>query len=209
MSARFWRTASWLAIALVAGLAGAVRAEPPPGGADLQPPVVVHVAPEVLVANGALRIHARILDESGIREAWVFYRTAGEPDYRRSRMVPEAEPDFFAAELPGNIGPEIEYFFRATDEAGNTVLGQLLDPYVTRVARPGGKGGVTGSADASSPGAASRPAGRAGLAKGWIWAGVGLAVVAALAAGGGSGGGAAPAAEVPGSGTVTIVAPPP
>lgn len=205
--------------------------------ADVSPPLITHTPPEHFLAGEPLRIHARVVDDSEVGEVMLFHRNAGEREYRQLPMRRERASDFYVAELPANSGPRIEYFIRATDTAGNTLLGRLFDPYVTTVlaAMPEGSDGPGAAATViplSTPRAgvpsaaglapATEDAGR-GVPR-WVWIGLGALAVAAVASGAGGGGGGASAADpgtgpganpgtnpgaASGTGTVTITAPVP
>lgn len=195
--------------------------------ADVSPPLITHTPPEHFRAGAPLRIHARVVDDSGVREVMLFHRNAGEREYRQLPMQRERASDFYVAELPAGSGPRIEYFIRATDTVGNTLLGRLFDPYLTTVlAAVPEESGASGAATViplSAPPDSVPPAAAPALAtedssRGvprWVWIGLGALAVAAVASGAGGGGGGAAAdsgtdtGAAPGTGTVTITAPVP
>ncbi|MDX9741420.1 MAG: hypothetical protein RBT81_09620 [Gammaproteobacteria bacterium] len=229
MARRTWKAiiTSLMAVPLLAQAAGGVPEAQSGRGPDISPPVITHVPQDTFRADAALRIHARVVDESGVDEVVLFHRNAGELEYRQTRMAPDRGADFYVAELPAGSGPRIEYFIRATDTAGNTLLGRLFDPYVTTVlaadeavASPPSAAAVIPLAPAAqqAPAETARPAfaapggERSGLPR-WAWIGLGVVAVAVVAAGAGGGGGggdaAPPGAPDAGVGTVTITAPVP
>lgn len=196
---------------------------------DIAPPLITHVPQETYRTDAPVRIHARVTDESGVREVVLFYRKAGEQEYRQTFMRRDRAGDFYVAELPSGSGPSIEYFIRASDTVGNTVLGRLFDPYVTTVVAadetvtPSSAGAVSiplspppaqqTTTRTTQPALETRSGERSGLPR-WVWIGLGVVAVAAVAAGAGGGGGgggdSAPSAPTDsGVGTVTITAPVP
>jgi hypothetical protein len=200
---------------------------PASGGAqaDITPPVITHVPQDTYRADMPVRIHARVSDESGVGEVKLFYRNAGEQDCRQISMRRDRGGDFYVAELPPGSGPRIEYYIRASDTVGNTVLGRLFDPYVTTVLDQGEPASPSSAVaiPLSPPPAEQSPVSRSGgasLTPGgassglprWVWIGLGVVAVAAVAAGAGGGGGGGGGSGAPadgGVGTVTITAPVP
>lgn len=197
--------------------------------ADIMPPTIVHTPLERFPAGMPLRIQARVTDQTGVREVVLFYRNAGESQYRRMPMVRISNSSLYAATLPSDAGSRVEYYIQAADVAGNSVLGNLFDPYVVAI-EPASRDAIASSASpvtggaaatsappASAPQSAMAPVGtaeRRGISR-WVWVGIGVVAVAALATaggGGGSGGGGG-AGNVPdptpGTGSVTINAPVP
>lgn len=227
-----------LIISLVGGTAvqaaGTVRALP---AGDIVPPEIVHTPLEEFPAGLPLRIQARVTDESGVADVTLFYRAEGDSEYRRVTMRKAPGSNLYSADLPARAGPRIEYFIQASDEAGNTVLGRLFDPYLLTVlpeapaapetpavaatesmqAAPAGVPGRSErarTASAALAAAADEGSSERGISR-WVWVGLGVVAIAALAgaAGGGGGGGepdpAVPPAGTAGTGTVTITAPVP
>lgn len=186
---------------------------------DIMPPTIVHTPLERFPSGMPLRIQARVTDETGVREVVLFYRSAGEGQYRRLPMTNMANSSLYAATLPNDVGPRIEYYIQAADTAGNAVLGKLFDPYVV-VVEPNSYGvsGQTDAAASPSPRPASQSAvtqtasgERRGISR-WVWVGVGVVALAAIAGAGGGGdhdAGGSPAPAPGGTGSVTINAPVP
>lgn len=228
MARRKWKAIIAILMAAPLLLQAADTLPPAQGSApaDVTPPLITHVPQEAYRADAPVRIHARVADDSGVGEVVLFYRNAGEQEYRQTHMRRDRAGDFYVAELPAGAGPRIEYFIRASDTVGNTVLGRLFDPYVTTVLPAEETTSSSSSAAVSiplappaqpTPDSGSGPAlagsrgERSGLPR-WVWIGLGVVAVAAVAAGaggGGGGGGDAPAAPDAGVGTVTITAPVP
>lgn len=203
---------------------GEVRTLP---GGDILPPEIIHTPLEEFPAGMPLRIQARVTDDTGVKDVILFYRNAGEAEYRQLRMLSAAGSNLYAATLPDGAGPRVEYFIRASDVAGNSVLGKLFDPYVitiipaareTDLARtlsppppaPRVQQTSPSPAAATAPAVAGAGAGeRRGMNR-WIWVGIGVVAVAALASSGGGGGGGGGGGDADdGTGTVTITAPVP
>ncbi len=199
--------------------ASAAQEQAAASAADIRPPVIEHEPLADFPAGMPLRIQARVSDDSGVREVILFYRAQGAVQYQQMPMRRAPGSNLYAADLPAGLGPRIEYFIRASDTVGNSVLGNLFDPYLINVTGnvPGNvPGNATGnvappvvpnvasgivSAEQAAVDAGPAPAtafDRAAAASGergtrhWVWIGVGMLAVAALvSAGGGGGGGSA------------------
>lgn len=233
---RTWKAIVAILLLVPMAVSGAAEDMADGSAADVSPPVITHTPPEHFRAGAPLRIHARVTDDSGVHEVTLFHRDAGEQEYRQLSMRRERASDFYVAELPPGSGPRIEYFIRATDTVGNTLLGRLFDPYATTVLaaapeEPGAPGSAATVIPLSSVPAGAPPAAnpvltadepRGGMPR-WVWIGLGALAVAAVASGAGGGGGGGGAVVAPGadpgsdpgaapgagSGTVTITAPVP
>ena len=89
---------------------------------DRTPPFLLHAAPDTAQGAAALEMTAQAGDAlSQIREVKLCFRAAGDPTYRNINLQPTNPATFFnirlgAAEIPAR---GLEYFFEATDSAGN------------------------------------------------------------------------------------------
>jgi hypothetical protein len=204
-------------------LAGAATAQEAvtASAADILPPLIEHEPLSTFPAGMPLRIQARVTDDSGVRDVILFYRPAGSAQYRQLPMLRAPGASLYAANLPPGLGPRIEYFIRASDSVGNSVLGNLFDPHLITVTAAVEPVAHASAAPASAPvpaavafdDASERVSGarpERGVRR-WVWVGVGVLAAAALAsAGGGGGGTGAPPAAAPrdgDTGPVTISAP--
>lgn len=183
---------------------------------DVLPPEIRHTPLTELPTGMPLRIQATVTDNVGVSEVTLIYRVEGDSEYRRVEMLETMGSDIYSADLPDTLGPRIEYYIQAIDEAGNAVLpDELQDPYVITVpammaATSDDSGNDSGApADMARQDEASPEKG--GVNK-WVWIGLGMVAVAALASAGSDDGGNGSNGGVVGSGgtgTVTISAPVP
>ncbi len=182
-------------------------------------PVIQHEPPGQSAPVGkALRIEATIRDKSGIKDATVFYRKAGEEDYQQIKMVPQGN-DLYFATIPadGVKEPGVEYYIQASDKAGNIVMrGFSFSPLSLSVTRrvpapqlskplvltPTPEERMTMKTEAPAV-EEEKP----WYKKWWVWTIAGAVVIGAAAAGGGGGGGSTGAGA--GTGSATISGPTP
>jgi hypothetical protein len=192
-------TALYLAISVAMHPLVSIAAESRPP--DVTPPEIVHAPLAEFPPGVPPRILATVTDNDAVAEVVLLYRSAGEADYRRIRMMRTPGTDIYSAELPVGVGPRVEYIIQAADVSGNRVLGQLFDPYVTIVrpasAPPNGLAispptptrAERGSPSSTLPKAKSESS---GIGR-WVWIGLGVAAMAvaagSLAGKGGGGGG--------------------
>lgn len=160
---------------------------------DFVPPEISHTATIDAVQGIQPRIiSATVIDEAGVRQVVLKYRTKGERHYMQLEMLPDSSPSLFMATIPERdaIDPGVEYFIEATDVSGNTSSrGFSVAPLFLPIEPlPAGSEAPTQQASSAS-----------GSSKKWLWIGLGAALVGgiALSAGGDSGGNTNPADTVP------------
>jgi len=186
---------------------------------DEIPPEIKHTPLTEFTSGMPLRIHATVTDNVGVSDVTLFYRRAGDSEYRDVKMFEVAPGShIYAVDLPDTAGPRIEYFIQANDLAGNPALPDLLsDPYeITVPVMTTMKNNITQSPTAEPAQVLVHE--RDGISK-WVWIGVGIVAVGALAGGLGSGGGSGSSTAATtgidntignnGTGNVTISAPVP
>lgn len=161
---------------------GLARAE------DHTGPVIRHTPAEVAPRGQALRVEARIDDQSGVAFPRVYYRKIGEPSYNVVSM--QRRGDRYVAMLPGFAieGAGVEYYLEAFDEKGNgpTHHGRADRPHRVKAKRlaPPAKpttAPTTSSQPASSAPVAAPEAPTPWYKKGWVWIVGGVVVAAATA----------------------------
>ncbi len=165
---------------------------------DPMAPEVEHIPSESAAESGQdFRISARVTDNRAVKEVVLFYRTPDAEDYSPIRMEFDGA-DHYVATIPKEQvrAPNIEYYIKATDTAGNiTFRAGKVEPLVVIVNQPviNGPGPINGQEPPP---------------KKWWWAAgaaIAAAVVIGLAGGGGGNGGGGDGE----TGTVTVTAPAP
>ena len=177
-------------------------------GADLIAPEIKYTPKTQFKPGELIRIEATVTDNVGVAEVNLFYRSTGDPEYRRVKMAHKDNTDLYWAVLPTNAGPQVQYYLQASDQAGNILLrGRSFDPLTltipaTEVA------GTQVLEPAKKPKPA--PAKKTGISK-WVWiaAGVVVAGVAGAVALSGGGGGDSTNTGPAGATTVTVHGPTP
>lgn len=173
---------------------------------DITAPEISHSPVKAVLSGGeSVSISATITDNSGVKEAVLFYREIGASQFKRLQMGRQIGGDIYLIMLPAIQPPGIEYYIQATDAAGNSLLrGHSFSPLTVKVTQPAPVVAET------EPSLTTEMAKKEEGTSMWVWVGLGaLAVgVLAVAAGGGGGGGGddEPAAT---TGTVTISGPAP
>lgn len=166
---------------------------------DFVPPDISHEDPVESVHGIQPRIiSATVVDDAGVRQVVLKYRTRGERHYMQMDMLPGSSPSIYMATIPERdaIDPGVEYFIEATDVSGNTSSrGFSVAPLFLSI-KPLAPGPDPVVQQAST---------NSGSSKKWLWIGLGALVVGgiALSAGGGSDGDSA--STVP----LTVVVTPP
>jgi len=109
------------------------------GDLDISPPVIEHAPFESPMAtNGSVSLSATVRDNNAVRSVLVFYRNAGEKNYRQIGLS-ALGADLYQVTLPLEhvAGNELDYYFQATDSAGNTVLrGTNISPLRLSLQKP-------------------------------------------------------------------------
>ncbi|MDO6460214.1 hypothetical protein Q4485_05865 [Granulosicoccaceae sp. 1_MG-2023] len=161
---------------------GALAATP-----DTTPPKVQHEpADNDAPDDQPLQIYATVTDENGVSEVTLFYRNAGEDEYRSQSMQASGNSGIFMAEVPPAElqPPRLEYYIQAGDTGGNQLLrGFYFEPLsVNVVAGTGAAGAVAAKGDESAATGSLK-------SNKWLWIGLGAVALGGLAAAGGGGGG--------------------
>ena len=185
-----------------------------------------HIAPEVThndlivpVKEGKpLTISATVTDNVGVKSVILFYRTKGTIGrYNRIPMTREDKSDVYSVILKDIHPPALEYYFQASDLAGNSSLyGNGFPPLVVAVipsyAEGHAKEPVSAPYEPSVKEAMEEASKSSSAGKyKWLWIGLGVVGIAVLASGGGGSGGGDGGGGGGGntSGTVVISAPVP
>jgi len=104
-----------------------------PSDIDLFAPVVRHEAPSQTINSGSsLTLKAKVMDNIGINEVNLFYRTAGEKTFSSMKMK-STEGGNYTATMPKEhlSTPGFEYYIQATDQAGNiSMRGLSVSPLI-------------------------------------------------------------------------------
>ena len=173
---------------------------------DVIPPKVNHEVVETQVDAGKPQtITANVTDNVQVESVSLYYRQIGDSEFKQLVMKQIEFSDNYAVELDAEllVEPGIEYYIRAEDTAGNTLLrGFTFEPLVLAVGA--GPGGIPAESGGSSE--------KAGMLGGissnkWLWIGAGVLAVGVLAASGGGGGGGGGSDDADGSLTVTTTTP--
>ncbi len=179
---------------------------------DLIAPAIEHTPIGKDIPPGqSVDIKATVTDNVGVKEVILFYRESAATGFKRLPMNRDLDSFVYTANIPAVDSPGLEYYIRATDLAGNTLLfGHAFSPLTITVAPAAADGGDTKAVAAMGSPATPTDKEESGVSK-WIWIGLGVvAVGAALAAGSGGGGGdddpKEPAAT---TGSLTITGPVP
>ncbi len=167
---------------------------------DIIPPSMSHEVIDTEVAAGESQtLTATVTDNIAVESVSLFYRSIGQTEFKQLNMVKLESSDTYAVEIDASLltEPGIEYYLRAEDTAGNSLLrGFTFEPLVLSV------GPATLSGSSSDAG----ESGKTGLSsKKYLWIGLGVLAVGALAAGGGGGGGGG--SDSDGALTVTTTSP--
>jgi len=91
---------------------------------DLTAPVIEHTPlSQPFVTGETATISATITDETGIAEVTLFFRPIGSNEYLQVTM-PVLNNNIYSVDIPHEYvqGPGMEYYIKAVDKAGNTVL---------------------------------------------------------------------------------------
>ncbi len=91
---------------------------------DLTAPVIKHTPlSQPLVTGETATISATITDETGVAEVTLFFRPIGSNEYLQVAM-PVLNNHIYSVDIPNEYvqGPGMEYYIKAMDNAGNTVL---------------------------------------------------------------------------------------
>ncbi len=91
---------------------------------DLKAPAIEHTPlSQPFVTGETATISATISDESGIADVTLFFRPIGSNEYLQVAM-PRLNNNIYSVDIPHEYvqGPGMEYYIKAMDNAGNTVL---------------------------------------------------------------------------------------
>ncbi len=139
MDRRIFRFLFFLGSVCIAHESFAVDANQQLGDLDIAPPVIEHAPSESPMAtHGLVTLSATVRDNNAVRSVLVFYRNAGEKNYRQLGLS-ALGADLYQVTLPPEhmVGSELEYYFQSTDSAGNTVLrGTSISPIHVSLQKP-------------------------------------------------------------------------
>lgn len=87
---------------------------------DKEMPVITHTPVTTTQENTDILIEGQITDRSGVNQAVLFYRKVGEAKFTEQSFEAK-EDNKYIAKIPAKIvtGAGVEYYFQATDKAGN------------------------------------------------------------------------------------------
>ncbi|VAX05443.1 hypothetical protein MNBD_GAMMA19-1652 [hydrothermal vent metagenome] len=152
--------------------------------ADIIAPVVTqnnHVS--TIEAGEDHQILVTVTDNIAIKSVILFYRGIGNSEYQAKTMRNVAGTDDYGVTISADqvSADGLEYYIRATDSAGNTLLhGYAFSPVTVTISSP--LAGTTLTA-LSKP----EPKSEKETSYKWLWIGLGVLAVGAVAAGGGGG----------------------
>lgn len=190
LSPRFRRClCAWLAIwfAIVSVLGNPVLAQT--GGSDFEAPVIEHEEVPTGTWGDTESFVATVVDNDVLKRVSLFYRYAGETEFREVEMTPLASSSYFTASVDTQLSTEpqsaIEYYIRAEDLSGNLVVkGFTFEPLVRTLVNPNP---VASEAVSAQNSGSIEPEPRKGI--NWLYVGLGVLLLGGIAAGAGGGGG--------------------
>lgn len=145
---------------------------PPPVKQKGAPPAIAHTAVVQATKGQSIEINARLVGDTGVSEAKVMFRHAGEHDYKALPMGNVGGDDYTATVPAAQANKDIEYYLEVFDKYGNGPgrSGAPNIPYVIKVLEPA-VGPVTGAGAAVATGpkivkAPFKP--NPGRAAGWL-----------------------------------------
>jgi hypothetical protein len=164
---------------------------------DYEPPLIEHDVIERAAAAGSQEFAANVVDNQALADVILYYRFAGEEEFRMLPMTQVAASAVYSASVESDINDarSIEYYIQARDEAGNRVVkGFAFSPLVRLIG--------DGSDVQQATVAESAPKSSSG--RRWLYIGLGVLAVGAIAAAANSGG-----SDDPPTGDFQIVLDPP
>ncbi len=176
-----------------------------PSGDMVAPSVTQENYVDVIEDEQDYNITVTVKDEVGVKQVILYYRDVGEEAYKTITMQPVTDSDDYTATIKSDeiSEPGIEYYIKAMDDAGNTLLhGYSFSPLSARTA--GSEAFVSNGSGAVGDVAAKDSS---IFSNKWFWIGVGVLVLAA--AGGGGGGGGTAAGAGGDTATLTVSTPEP
>ena len=193
---------------------------------DFIAPQIEHQRATDSVARGEDHlITANVTDDTSVQSVVLHYREAGTRNFNPIIMRSLDGSSHYEALIVGQniLASGLEYFFEATDSAGNTLemYGSNGEPFAIAVAQPDvalGSNGQSSRFDAPNARASSSrdshsvlPIKKKSNKKTWLWVGLGVlaAAVIAGAAGGGSDSSPGPAPSNDNTGDIDITTPVP
>ncbi len=85
---------------------------------DGQPPVIIHKPVASARVGGALRVRAKVDDNTGVSEVILYHRKTGGPDYTTSPMF-QVSRGVFEGSAPRLYAEGAQYYIKAIDISGN------------------------------------------------------------------------------------------
>jgi len=160
-----------------------------PSGDMIAPSVVQETYIDNIEPENDYNIIVTVKDEVGVEQVMLYYRETGADVYKTQKMTPVGgKTDDYTGTIKAEeiAEPGIEYYIKATDQAGNTLLhGYSFSPLSVKTV------GSDGIANTSSHEGFGQLAAKNDsiFNNKWFWIGVGVLVLGAAASGGGGGGG--------------------
>jgi hypothetical protein len=99
------------------------------------PPAISHTAVTTATKGAPIEINARLIGDTGVQDAKVFFRHAGETEYKALPMGAMGGDDYTSTVPASQATSDIEYYLEAYDKYGNGPgrSGAPNVPYVIRV----------------------------------------------------------------------------
>lgn len=148
---------------------------------DYEPPLIEHDVIERVEAAGSQEFTASVVDDQSLADVTLYYRFAGEEEFRMLPMTQVAASAVYSASVESDINDvrSIEYYIQARDEAGNRVVkGFAFSPLVRLV----------GDGSDAQQAAVVEPEPKSSSGRRWLYIGLGVLAVGAIAAAANSGG---------------------
>jgi len=163
-----------------------------PSGDMVAPSVTQETYIDNIEPGQDYEITVTVKDDVGVQQVILYYRDVGSDVYKTQAMLPIDKTDDYTGKIIGDeiSEPGIEYYIKATDQAGNTLLhGYSFSPLSVKTV---GSDGIANTTSSSGLGELANNDSSIFSNK-WFWIGVGVLVLGAAASGGGGGGGGAAA----------------
>jgi len=161
---------------------------------DIAAPSVKHEQFQQSISSAESQvISATIIDDVGVQAVTLYYRTIGTMTYKQASMAQVSNSDLYSVILEPEelVSPGIEYYIKARDLAGNSLLrGLSFSPLSISVTEANNIGHDAAKLLQSSENSHTfdlidEPKEESIWGNKWLWVGIGVAVVGAIAAGSG------------------------
>ncbi len=154
-----------------------------PSGDMVAPSVTQENYVDVIEDEQDYDITVTVKDEVGVKQVILYYRDAGDETYKTITMKQVVDSDDYTATIKSDeiSEPGIEYYIKAMDHAGNTLLhGYSFSPLSARTA---GSEAFASNESGSIGNMAAKDSSI--FSNKWFWIGIGVLVLGAAAGGGG------------------------